>query len=265
MAGRELPAELIGVSPAIEGVRATIRTLTQAGEMRPNVLLEGEAGAGKSLVATLLHRLGRPEAPMVAVDCAATPESLLRKILFGPTPGESRGRPWLNPGLLQVVAGGTIILEEVCHLPGVLQAMLVRMLQQQTTGMVQTWVIGTCNIDVDTALRAGYIQEELFQRLATVRIGMPPLRDCGNDVLIIATQLLPWLCAQHHRPLITLGPEVEKRLLTYYWPGNMRELTAILERAVLLATGSVISVADLDLPPARESGSPPAFAPPAVS
>lgn len=125
--------------------------------------------------------------------------------------------------------------------------MLVRALHQQATGLVQTWVIGTCNIDVDTALRAGYIREELFRRLATVRIGMPPLRDCGNDVLIIATRILPWLCAKHHRPLVTLEPEAEKRLLTYGWPGNVRELTAILERAVLLATGSAISVGDLDI------------------
>ena len=226
------------------------------GGERPNVLLEGEAGSGKSLAASLLHRWGRPETPIVVVDGAATPEGLVADVLFG-APAE-RGRPWLRPGVLELAAGGAVILEEVCHLPAAAKAMLLKALGQppmrrQHDGPTHTWIISTCNIDMDEAMRHGYFGRALFRRLAGVRIVMPPLRECGNDALIIAYRLLPRLCAQHQRALMTLAPEVEKRLLAYYWPGNGRELTHMLTRAVLCATGSVISVGDLDMPPERQS------------
>jgi len=233
---------LIGTSPAIARVRETIRGLVRPGGKRPNVLLEGEAGTGKSLAADLLSHLGRAEAPIVAVNCAAMPESLLGALLLGPAPDDT-GPPWIKPGLLELVGGGTIVLEEVCHLPQAIKAVLPKALDQRTS------IISTCNIDMDEALRHGYFGRALFRRLAAVRIVMPPLRDRGNDVLVLAHWLLARICAQERRPLMTLAPEVATRFLHYAWPGNVRELTHMLTRAVLLATGSVITVADLDLPP----------------
>jgi DNA-binding NtrC family response regulator len=250
IADQEAPAELIGASPAIQDVRARILTLVRPGGERPNVLLEGEAGTGKSLVASLLHRLGRPQAPVVIVDCAAAPETYLRETLFGVPPEDSQARPWLQPGLLELVTGGTIVLEEVCGLPKALQAMLVKALGPRPPGSrraqaVPPWVIGTCNSDMDAAVRMGHVREDLFRQLAGVRIVMPPLRECGDDAVIIANWLLPRICGQHHRPLMTLAPEVGQRFLEYGWPGSVRELTHMLTRAVLLSTSSVISAEEL--------------------
>jgi anaerobic nitric oxide reductase transcription regulator len=189
---------------------------------------------------------------MALVDSAATPHGLVADLLFG-APAE-QGRPWFRPGVLELVAGGTVILEEVCHLPEAAKAKLLKALGQpsmrrRSSGPARTWVISTCNIDMDEAIRRGYFGRALFRRLAAVRIVMPPLRQCGNDVLVIADWLLPRICAQHHRPLLTLAPEVGPRFLRYGWPGNVRELTHMLTRAALLTAGSVISVKNLDLPP----------------
>jgi DNA-binding NtrC family response regulator len=249
-------SELIGTSPALQKVRETIRGLVRQGGERPNVLLEGEAGSGKTLVAGLLSRLGRPEAPIVALNCAATPEVLLGGLLLGPAP-EDTGSSWIKPGLLELVAGGTIVLEEVSLLPQAVKAMVAKAIDDpprrrasnRSSGrLVHTWIIGTCNTDVDEALRRGYFGRGLFRRLAGVRIKMPPLRERGKDVLILAEWLLPRICAREHRPRLTLAPEVGPLLLRYSWPGNVRELTSTLTRAVLLTTDSVISVEDLDLP-----------------
>ena len=189
---------------------------------------------------------------MTIVDSAATPGGLVGDLLFG-APAE-QDRPWFRPGVLELVAGGTVILEEVCHLPETAKAKLLKTLGQpsmrrRSSGPARTWVISTCNIDMDEAIRRGYFGRALFRRLAAVRIVMPPLRQCENDVLVIANWLLPRICAQHHRPLSTLAPEVGPRFLRYGWPGNVRELTHMLTRAALLTAGSVISVKDLDLPP----------------
>ena len=193
----------------------------------------------------------------MALNCAATPEALLEDLLLGPAP-EDTGTPWIKPGLFELVAGGTIVLEEVSLLPQAVQAMLAKAidhppLRQPSGRLVHTWIIGTCNTDVDEAVRRGYFGRALFRRLAAVRIKMPPLRDRGKDVLLLANWLLPRICAQEHRALMTLAPEVGPQLRRYGWPGNVRELSHKLTRAVLLATDSVISVEDLDFPPERPS------------
>jgi DNA-binding NtrC family response regulator len=250
-AEQEALAELIGASPAIQQVRERILSIVRSEGPRSNVLLEGEAGTGKSLVAGLLLRLGRPQAGVVTVDCAAMPESLLGDVLFGVPSDGSRARPWLTPGLLELVTGGAIVLEEVCHLPKKFQAMLVRALGPPSPGdrrarAERPWVISTCNINMDGALLNDYFREDLFRQLAGVRIKMPPLRECGDDALIIANRLLLRICTEHQRPPITLAPEVGQRFLEYVWPGSVRELTNVLARAALLSTGRVISARVLE-------------------
>ncbi len=193
---------------------------------------------------------------MAIVDCAATPGGLVADLLFG-APAE-HGRPWFRPGVLELVAGGTVILEEVCHLPEAATATLLKALGQPSmrrrrSGPARTWIISTCNVDMDELIRRGRFGRALFQRLAPVRIAMPPLQQCGNDVLVIADWLLPRICAQYHRPPLTLAPEVGPRFMRYAWPGNVRELTHMLTRAALLTAGPVISVENLDLPSYLES------------
>ena len=163
-------------------------------------------------------------------------------------------RPWFTPGVLELVSGGTVVLEEVCHLPEPAKALLLKALDRppllrQRGRRDRTWLITTCNIDMDAAMEHGYFARNLFRRLAEVRIRMPPLPERGNDVLMLANWLLPRICEQEHRSLMTLAPEVGPELLRYKWPGNVRELTHRLTRAVLLTTGSVIAVKDLELPP----------------
>lgn len=220
-------AELIGSSRSIAEVRATIRRLVALGVERPHVLLEGEAGSGKSLVASLLCRLGRPEAPIGVVDCASTPSGLVAELLFG-APVE-RGRPWFRPGVLELATGGTVVLEEVCQLPDAAQAMFP-------------------NTDMDELVRHRRFGEDLFQRIAGVRIKLAPLRERGNDVVDLANWLLPRICTQQHRLPMSLAPEVGPRLRSYSWPGNVRELIHRLTRMAIVSTGSIISTDDLDLP-----------------
>jgi DNA-binding NtrC family response regulator len=238
-------AELIGSSRSIAEVRATIRRLVALGVERPHVLLEGEAGSGKSLVASLLCRLGRPEAPIGVVDCASTPSGLVAELLFG-APVE-RGRPWFRPRVLELATGGTVVLEEVCQLPDAAQAMFRKVLDRaQQSG--RTWLIFTSNTDMDELVRHRRFGEDLFQRIAGVRIKLAPLRERGNDVVDLANWLLPRICTQQHRLPMSLAPEVGPRLRSYSWPGNVRELIHRLTRMAIVSTGSIISTDDLDLP-----------------
>jgi two-component system response regulator AtoC len=222
------------------------------GRRPPNVLLEGEAGTGKSLVAGLLARLGRPREPLVVVPCGSLPACQLAPVLFGveeDATGDARVRSF---GAWQSALGGTLLIEEVWGLPIPVQIMLLDELRQRHGDRegpaLDRWIISTSNIDVLEAIRHHRLLEDLYRRLATVHIGMPPLRECERDVLLLAKRLLPRICAQTQRAPMTLATEAGKLLLAYTWPGNVRELTHMLTRAVLLTAGSVIAAEALDLP-----------------
>ena len=210
-------ADLIGASPAIESVRETIRRLVarQRGARRlPSVLIQGETGTGKGLVARLIHRAGpRPEGPFVDVNCAAIPEALLEAELLGFERGAFTDARRAKPGLFQTAHRGSIFLDEVGLLPEALQGKVLKVIEDQAVRRlgstvsepIDTWVISVTNIDLQTAIREGRFRDDLYHRLAVLTFWLPPLRDRGRDVLMLAEQFLARTCADYGLPEKTLA------------------------------------------------------------
>jgi len=216
--------ELLGESPAIERVRRSIRRLAQPWSGRRNVMLAGEYGSGKSLGADLLVRLGRPGRPMMDVNWAAAPPELLFDML-----GEARG--------------GTLIFDEADVLDPTEQRRLLAALRPLSA---TTWIINKVR-KPHVTMWGGRMRPDLYRLLADAIIEIPPLRDRGGDVLILAGRLIDWFCRQYDLPLAALTLDARELLGTCLWPGNVRELSHQIERAVLLTEDSRIT-ADLLVP-----------------
>src|SRR5262250_840720 len=253
------PDVLLGASPAIETLRASIRRLLRgaAGTGRlPAVLLSGETGAGKGLVASLLHRQGpRAARPFVAVNCAAIPDTLMESELFGFERGAFTGAQHAKPGLFQTAHTGTIFLDEVGLLSEPLQAKLLKVVEDRTvrrlggtrTEPVDVWVISATNADLRDAIRERRFREDLYYRLSVVPLALPPLRERGDDILLLAEHFLASICADYGVPRVALGDDAREALMAYSWPGNIRELSNAMERAVLLCESSTLTGDLLDL------------------
>jgi transcriptional regulator with AAA-type ATPase domain/tetratricopeptide (TPR) repeat protein len=254
--------ELVGESPAILAVRDNIRRLVgrgQTGRRMPAILIQGETGTGKGLVARLIHRLGpRARGPFVDVNCAAIPETLLESELFGHERGAFTDARRAKRGLFQTADHGTIFLDEIGLLPLALQAKLLKVLEEQavrrlgstTSEPVDVWIISATNADLRTAVHELGFREDLYHRLAVLTIALPPLRERGGDVVLLANRFLARACADYGLPSKKLSPQAESRLRAYPWPGNVRELGNVAERVALLAEGSLVSAEILDLPAA---------------
>src|SRR5215813_9632596 len=220
-------ADLIGSSPVIESVRDMIRRLVarQRGARRlPSILIQGETGTGKGLVARLIHRAGpRPDGPFVDVNCAAIPEPLLTAELFGFERGAFTDARRAKPGLFQTAHHGTIFLDEVGLLSEPTQAKLLKVLEEQAVRRlgateaepVDAWIISATNADLQAQVRRHAFREDLYHRLAVLPLKLPPLRERGRDVLILAARFLARVCADYGLPPKRFSPEAEQRLLAY--------------------------------------------------
>src|SRR5262245_37326691 len=255
----ETLADLIGRSPEMETLRGQVRRLLQlrAGHRLPPVLLLGETGSGKGLLARLLHRGGpRAAGPFIDVNCAAIPETLLEAELFGFERGAFTGAAQAKPGLFQAAHGGTLFLDEVGTLLGGLQAKLltaieareVRRLGSTRSEPVDVWILAATSENRAAPPHAGRFRPDLYHRLATVVLRLPPLRARGRDVLELATCFLARAAADHGVGPKTLADDAAAALLAYPWPGNVRELANVLERVTLLEDGAVITAPMLALP-----------------
>ena len=254
--------EILGESAAIEAVRDNVRRLLarpHSGRRLPSILIQGETGTGKGLVARLLHRLGpRAGGPFVDVNCAAIPDTLLESELFGYERGAFTDARRAKAGLFQTANHGTIFLDEIGLLPAALQAKLLKVLEEQvvrrlgsTTGEpVDVWIISATNADLRTAVHERGFREDLYHRLAVLTLSLPPVRERGRDVLLLAERFLARACADYGLPSKTFSPEARERLLDHAWPGNVRELSNMAERVALLAEGIVVSADILELPSA---------------
>ena len=252
--------EIVGESPAIQAVRDNIRRLLgrqHAGRRMPSILIHGETGTGKGLVARLIHRLGpRTDRPFVDVNCAAIPETLLESELFGYERGAFTDARRSKPGLFQMAHHGTIFLDEIGLLPLPLQAKLLKALEEQavrrlgstSSEPVDVWILSATNADLHRAVRERAFREDLYHRLAVLTISLPPLRERGRDVLLMAERFLARACADYGLPPKTLSPDAEARLLAHGWPGNVRELANMCERVALLADAGVVGADMLELP-----------------
>jgi transcriptional regulator with GAF, ATPase, and Fis domain len=259
---------MVGESAAMKKV---YRLVARVAPTDSTVLIRGESGTGKELAAQALHQNSeRRERPFVAINCAALTETLLESELFGHERGAFTGALAQKKGKLEVADGGTLFLDEVGEMAPVLQAKLLRVLQERAfervggtrTIRVDVRVVAATNRDLEEAVRAGAFRQDLYYRLNVVSFEMPPLRERREDIALLATHFAAKYGAKSRRKVTGVSAEARACLTGYDWPGNVRELENALERAVVL--GSTASILPEDLPetvleaePAEGSAPPP--------
>jgi DNA-binding NtrC family response regulator/tetratricopeptide (TPR) repeat protein len=261
-------AALLGDSPGMTALRDSATRLLQHSSDRgrlPPLLIQGETGVGKGLLARALHDEGpRAAQAFVDVNCAAIPETLLEAELFGFERGAFTDARQPKAGLFQAADHGTLFLDEVALLPDGLQAKLLKVLEDRSVRRlgatraepVDAWIIAASNEDLAAAVRAHRFREDLYHRLAVVTLRLPPLRDRETDVLELAEHFLASACAEYGLAPKRLTPDALTALLQHPWPGNVRELANTMERVALLVDAPAVTAAMLDL--SVEGGAPPA-------
>ncbi len=250
---RGLP-QLLGQSPRF---LAELNKLPLVARSDISVLISGETGTGKEMVARVLHYLSpRKEKCFVPLNCGAIPIELLENELFGHEQGAFTGAAGSRFGLIQEADKGTLFLDEVDSLPALAQVKLLRFLQDKEyrplgstktrTGDVR--IIAASNANLEQAVVTGTLRRDLYYRLNVVPIVMPPLRERTSDILLLAHHFLAIYAAKFDSPAASFSPEAERKLLLYSWPGNVRELEHVIERVVVLATHPVIEADQIDFP-----------------
>lgn len=249
--GRKTQLEMVGSSPAMRRLRECI---ARVGPTQSTVLLLGESGTGKELAARAIHACSlRSAGPFVAVDCGALPETLLESELFGHVKGAFTGAVGDKKGLFEVASGGTLFLDEVGEMSLGLQAKLLRTLQEREVRPVggtksvpvDVRVVAATNADLERLVREGAFREDLYFRLSVIPVRIPPLRERGEDIRILAEHFLRTFAAELGKRVCGFQEDALRALETYSWPGNVRELENAIERATVLATGEFITLEDL--------------------
>jgi two-component system, NtrC family, response regulator len=260
----EAPPVLEGILGASDPIRALRRSLEKVAPTDATVLVLGESGTGKELAARALHRLSpRRDQPFVALNCAAIPENLLESELFGFERGAFTGAVRRVLGKLETAQGGTVFFDEIGEMPASLQAKLLRVLQDRTieriggreTLQLDVRIVCATNRNLETQITAGAFREDLFYRIAEVTLRMPPLRDRGGDVLMIARALLARAADQHRRAARQFSDAALEAIRHHPWPGNIRELENRITGAVIVAEGTAILPADLGFEDPSRTGS----------
>jgi PAS domain S-box-containing protein len=237
---------IIGESPALQKMLARIEAVAQTSA---SVLIQGESGVGKELVAHVIHaRSPRSEGPLVKVNCASIPHELFESEFFGHVKGAFTGAHRDRVGRFELADGGTIFLDEVGEIPLDLQSKLLRVLQESEyervgddrTLAVNVRVIAATNRDLERAVADGRFREDLYYRLSVFPIDVPPLRERGDDVVQIASHFLEKTCQEFGHAPLTFSKQQAALLKRYDWPGNIRELKNVIERAVILSRGKVL-------------------------
>jgi transcriptional regulator with AAA-type ATPase domain/TolB-like protein/tetratricopeptide (TPR) repeat protein len=251
--------ELIGRSPKITLLRDQIRALVtrEAGLHRhPPLLITGETGTGKGLLANIIHKAGsRASGEFVELNGAALPEHLLESELFGYERGAFTDARQSKPGLLQVANRGTLFLDEVGLLPPTLQAKLLKVLEDNKVRRlgstrsepIDVSIISATNADLPALVRAHRFREDLYHRLAVITLWIPPLRERGDDIELLAEHAIAKACEKYGVPLKRLSSEALAVMKAYRWPGNVRELNSLMERVALLCPESLIPSSALAL------------------
>jgi DNA-binding NtrC family response regulator len=261
-AGRDgNPADrIIGDSSATRQLRAQVERLAglAAGGGAPAILITGETGTGKGLVARVIHDLGpRTERPFIEMNCGAIPAALLESEVFGYERGAFTDARAAKAGLFESADGGTLFLDEIGAMPLELQVKLLKIIEEKSvrrlgglrTKLVDVQIVAATNADLEEAAKAGSFRPDLLYRLNVLMLPLPPLRERPDDILPLARHYLERVARQHRRSK-RFHPDAEAQLLQYSWPGNVRELANVLERVVLLHEGDEIHGGDLGLSPA---------------
>jgi DNA-binding NtrC family response regulator len=242
---------IVGESPAM---REVFEVVHQVAPTRATVLLLGESGTGKELIAKAIHQLSpRSQLPMVTVHCAALAPTLLESELFGHEKGAFTGAHERRVGRFEQAQGGTLFLDEIGEIDQTLQVKLLRFLGERTfervgsnkTLTADLRLIAATNKNLEEQIKAGKFREDLFFRLAVVQITLPPLRERGGDIVLLARVFLREFSAENNKKVNEFTPDALEALMNYRWPGNVRELRTAVEHAVVLSRGDKISVRDL--------------------
>ncbi|HUK55768.1 MAG TPA: sigma-54 dependent transcriptional regulator [Nitrospiria bacterium] len=251
-ASEDLPLEtVIGNSPKMLEI---YKLVARVASTDTTVLIQGESGTGKELIARAIHNHSRrAEKPYVAVNCAALPEGLLETELFGHTKGAFTGA-WTNKkGLFLEAEGGTCFLDEIGDITPSLQAKLLRVLQKHEvrpvgggeTIRVDVRILAATNKDLATLVQAGRFREDAFYRLHVVTINLPPLREHPEDIPLLANHFIKIACQRAKKSVSGISKEAMEILTQYHWPGNIRQLENVIERAVTLTTNNVLTPSDI--------------------
>jgi DNA-binding NtrC family response regulator len=235
---------IVGDSPAIAAVRRQVEALAQLGEMVPPVLITGETGVGKGVLARTIHvaRLGA-DASWIEINCAALPATLIEAELFGYERSAFTDAKQAKPGLFEAAGTGTVFLDEIGELDLPMQAKLLKVVESQSVRRlgsvrdrpIRAAIIAASNMDLKSATQDGSFRADLFHRLAAFAIEIPPLRERGDDALALAQILLADAAGKYRKALTGLAPEAEAAIRGHTWPGNVRELRFAIERAVILS------------------------------
>ena len=253
---------MLGSSQQMEGVFSFIRKVAPT---NAPILILGESGSGKEMVATALHSCGsRKSGPFVAINCSAIPETLLESELFGYERGAFTGAHSQRKGHIESATGGTLFLDEIGELPAAVQVKLLRFLQDRRFQRVggrqeihsDARVIAATNVNLKESVTSGRFREDLYFRLAVVVVKIPALRERGDDVQLIAREFLHRYGAEHGKKNLIFAPDALRALTIHSWPGNVRELQNRVNRAVIMGDGKRVTAADLELTDVLESMPP---------
>jgi two-component system, NtrC family, response regulator AtoC len=247
-----------GGSPIFQSpaMKAVVRNVERVAPSDVSVLITGESGTGKEVIADLIHQLSpRSKGPFVKINCAALPRELIESELFGSVKGAFTGAQADREGLFRQADGGTLLLDELAEMPVDTQTKLLRVLQEREyrpvggrqSFKVNVRILASTNLEVEVAIRAGKLREDLYYRISTISLNLPPLRERQDDIVPLATSFLKRYAAQADRTINGFSPAAQEKLRSFDWPGNVRQLQNEIQRAVLMSDETVIDVGDLSI------------------
>jgi two-component system response regulator AtoC len=243
-------SEVFGMIGRDQKMRQIIETIRTAAPSDASVLIEGESGTGKELIATAFHTAShRAARPIIRINCAAIPHELIESELFGYKRGAFTGADRDKRGLIEAAGEGTLLLDEIAEMPAHLQTKLLRVLQERKLRRlgdereidVNFRLVSATNRNTSALLEEGVLRKDLYFRISTIKIKVPPLRERLDDVILIAKRFLERYNEQYDKNIRDISPEAVLRLIRYDWPGNIRELESVIERAVLFCSGDVLT------------------------
>lgn len=255
--------ELLGDSASLGEVKQQI---LRVADLDISVLISGESGTGKELVARALHRQSqRADGPFVAINCAALPENLLESELFGHVKGAFTDAREARKGLFVEACGGTLLLDEIAELPLALQPKLLRVLEDHKVRALggsheincDVRVLAASHCNLEEAVAAGKFRSDLYYRLNVIQLELPPLRERGNDILLLAQSFISQLAPRFNKSVTAIAQPAAACLLAYHWPGNVRELRNVIERALALSLHDQLTMEDLPEQIKHRSGEAP--------
>jgi two-component system NtrC family response regulator len=265
MQDEERPDMFEGMLGGSDAMQEVFKTVGKVAKSNAPVLILGESGTGKEMVANAIHRRSAfKDKPFIAINCNAIPENLIESELFGYEKGAFTGANTQRIGLVETAAGGTLFLDEIGDLPPPVQVKLLRFLQEKRIQRVggrqeieiEARVLAATHVDLAKALEAGRFREDLYYRLAVVACKLPPLRERGDDIILLAKDFLKRFGAQNKRDGLAFSPRAIQLIADHPWSGNVRELQNRIQRGVIMADGQWITEEDLELASPAPSANP---------